>query len=120
MGDETGRALESSGAGGVATVLMAVEDLVDQGLLSLDWFDSAACTFWMAQPGKTGVWLDMDGAILQGGGPWLEKELAGMGVGIYAKMLVIVEHRMLALIVVDKRHAKRVRAWLSKKKLLVQ
>ena len=50
----------------------------------------------------------------------LEKELAGMGVGIHAKMAGVVDGALLALIVVDRRHEARARKWLAKLGVLVQ
>jgi hypothetical protein len=89
--------------------------------LSLDWFNRAGCLYWQAQPGKTGIWLDLDGVFAQGrNGRWLDKEIAGMGVTVYAKMVIVQHGRLLALIVVAKRHAARVRRWLAKRKILVQ
>jgi hypothetical protein len=121
MGYEAGPELESGGAGGLASAVQAADDAAWATLLSLDWFNRAGCLYWQAQPGKTGIWLDMDGVFIQGrNGRWLERELAGMGVTIYAKMLAIVDGCLLALIVVAKRHADRVRRWLSKKEILVQ
>lgn len=110
MGHETRAELEGSGAAGLA----AIEDGVCLVTLSLDWFDQAGCAFWLAQ-GKKGIWLDLDGVFEQGhDGPWLERELAGMGVGIHAKSVTVVEDVLLALIVVDRRHERRVRKWLAK------
>ena len=121
MGLEAGQQLESSGAGRLASAVQAAEDTVWGTLLSLDWFDHPGCYFWLAQPGKTGVWVDLDGVFALGhNGPWLEKELAGMGVTIYAKMLTIVDGCAVALLVVKKRHADRVRRWLAKLGVLVQ
>lgn len=110
MGAEANGQLDGSGAGGLEAIA-----------LDLDWFNRADALFWLAQPGKTGVWLNLDGVFAQDrNGPWLEKELAGWGIPIYAKMLVVEQGVLLALIVVAKRHADRVRRWLSKHKILVQ
>jgi hypothetical protein len=121
MGQETNGDLGGAGPGGLASAAMAADDLVTGALLDLDWFNRTGCLFWLAQPGKTGVWLDLDGVFIQGhNGRWLDREIAGMGVTIYAKMVVVQYERLLALIVVARRHAAKVRRWLAKKKILVQ
>lgn len=115
MGDATRGQVGGPGESGLA----GLEDAVDLAVLSLDWFDWAAAEFWLLQ-GKRGIWLDLDAVFAQGhNGPWVEWELAGMGVGIHAKAATIVEGALLVLIVVDRRHEQRVRKWLAKLGILV-
>ena len=88
-------------------------------LLPMDWLSPAECAYWLAQ-GKAEVWFDYLALVEMGGsGAWLERELAGWGIVVYAGLIVQEEGGLLAEVVVDNRHEQRVRKWFAKLGILL-
>lgn len=88
-------------------------------LLPFDWLDPAECLYWQAR-GKVGVWFDYLALWEMGGnGAWLERELAGWGIVVYAALIVQEGDGLLAQVLVDRKHEQRVRKWFAKLGILL-
>jgi hypothetical protein len=82
------------------------------------WFDEAEYAFWRLR--KVEICFDYLLLVEIGGnGAWVEKELAGWGITVYAKLVWVVEDTVVAGILVDWKHERRVTQWLAKLGVLV-